>query len=87
MNIIFTEHDVEGVLAFLLAEYHSIPPDGLIEIIPQIIGRLDIADGKPMLLEIMKKLLIHIGTTHPQSIVFPLIFCKKSGNSIKKKAA
>lgn len=58
----------------------------MIEIIPQIVGRLDIAD-KPMLLDIMKKLLIHIGSAHPQAIIFPLIFCKKSGNVTKKRAA
>lgn len=35
----------------------------------------------------MKKLLVHIGISHPQAIIFPLIFCKKSGNQTKKKAA
>jgi len=39
------------------------------------------------LLNIMKKLLVHIGISHPQAIIFPLIFCKKSGNQTKKKAA
>lgn len=67
-------------------EYEHIPPEGLIDIIPQIVGRLDISD-KPVLLDIMKKLLIHIGIAHPQAIIFPLIFCRKSGNSTKKKAA
>lgn len=86
MNIIFTEHEVEGVLNDLLDEYENIPSEGLIDIIPQIVGRLDISD-KPMLLDMMKKLLVHIGISHPQAIIFPLIFCKKSGNYTKKRAA
>lgn len=66
--------------------YTDIPADGLIDIIPQIIGRLDIVD-KPKLLDMMMKLLVHIGQNHPQSLVFYLIFLRRGNKETRKKIA
>lgn len=66
--------------------YTEIPADGLIDIIPQIIGRLDIVE-KPRLLDIMKKLLVHIGVNHPQAIVFNLVFLRKGKNDSRRRIA
>ena len=66
--------------------YKLIPPDGLIDIIPQIIGRLDMVE-KDNIQDMMKKLLIHIGVNHPQAIVFYLVFLRKGKNDSRKKIA
>jgi hypothetical protein len=42
MNILFNENEVVGLVEELQKNYMDIPADGLIDIIPQIIGRLDI---------------------------------------------
>jgi hypothetical protein len=62
--------------------YESIPADGLIEIVPQIIARLDIVDKNSLtnFLLMMKTILIYIGKNHPQALVFPLIFLRKGNN-------
>jgi hypothetical protein len=44
MNIVFNEYEVPGLIQLLNQNYTSIPASGLIEIIPQIMGRLDIID-------------------------------------------
>jgi hypothetical protein len=35
----------------------------------------------------MKKLLVHIGTHHPQAVIFPLVFESKSKNQNRKSIA
>lgn len=42
---------------------------------------------KPKFLDMMKKLLIHIGQNHPQALVFYLVFLKKCQNKIKQNIA
>lgn len=66
--------------------YTDIPAEGLIDIIPQIIGRLDVVE-KPKLLDMMKKLLVHIGQNHPQALVFYLVFLRRGKNETRKKIA
>jgi hypothetical protein len=68
--------------------YKSIPSDGLIEFIPQIIARLDNNYGQnEKYIAILKKLLIYIGIDHPQALLFPLIFLRKGNNIFKKDHA
>jgi hypothetical protein len=60
----------------------------LIEIIPQIIARLDNnIDQNKNYVEIMKNLLIYIGVKHPQALLFPLIFLRRGSNQFKKELA
>lgn len=66
--------------------YTAIPADGLIDIIPQIIGRLDIVE-KPKLIDMMKKLLVHIGANHPQTLVFCLVLLRRGKDSPRKRTA
>lgn len=42
MNILFNENEVVGLVEELHKSYTDLPAEGLIDIIPQIIGRLDI---------------------------------------------
>jgi hypothetical protein len=62
--------------------------EGLIEIIPQIIiARLDNPIGQNKnYVEIMRNLLVHVGTKHYQAL-FPLIFRHRCNNQFKKELA
>jgi hypothetical protein len=65
--------------------YKDIPSEGLIEIIPQIIARLDSSiDQHQNYVPFMRDLLIYIGTNHPQALLFPLIFLRRGNNRFKK---
>ena len=53
----------------------NIPRDGLIQIIPQLIARLDHKNKKYQ--DLMKDIIVYIGKEHPQTLLFPLIYLKK----------
>ena len=61
------------------ANFTNIPRDGLIEIIPQLIARLDHENLKYK--DLMKDIIIYIGREHPQTLLFPLIYMKKGYKS------
>ena len=86
MNILFNENEVTSLVDELNKNYKMIPSDGLIDIIPQIIGRLDMVE-RDNIQDMMKKLLIHIGVNHPQAIIFYLVFLRKGKNDSRKKIA
>lgn len=70
------------------SRYKSIPSEGLIEFIPQIIARIDNNYGQnEKYIGILKTLLIYIGTDHPQALLFPLIFLRRGKNNFKKNHA
>ena len=49
-------------------------------------GRLDIVE-QPKILDIMKKLLVHICSNHPQALMFPLVFLRRGEHETRRKIA
>lgn len=90
LNIVSTTDETQELITDLIEGYQSIPADGLIEIIPQIIARLDIVKKGSLcsnFIDMMKRLLVYIGRNHPQTLVFPLLFLRKGNNEFRKKLA
>jgi phosphatidylinositol kinase/protein kinase (PI-3 family) len=85
LNLLFNESEVSGLVEELHKSYTEIPTDRLIDIIPQIIGRLH--SEKPKLLDMMRKLLIYIGENHPQLLVFYLVFLRRGKNLARQEIA
>jgi|JI10StandDraft_1071094.scaffolds.fasta_scaffold2093224_2 FKBP12-rapamycin complex-associated protein len=83
LNLMSMGNNTVRLIDELRLNYMSIPKEGLIEIIPQLIARLD--NENPTYKEMMKDIIIYIGRDHPQSLLFPLIYMKKGYKSESKK--
>jgi hypothetical protein len=88
LNLISMGNEAAKLIEELNSHYKKIPSEGLIEIIPQIIARLDNhIDQNKHYVEIMRNLLVYVGSKHPQALLFPLIFLRRGNNQFKKELA
>ena len=83
LNLISMGHNTSKLMEELRSNYANIPRDGLIEIIPQLIARLD--NDSPTYKDLMRDIIIYIGKEHPQTLLFPLIYLKRGYKSDVKK--
>ena len=83
LNLISMGHNTARLIDELKVKYMNIPREGLIEIIPQLIARLD--NENPIYKELMKDIIVYIGKEHPQTLLFPLIYLKKGYKSQSKR--
>lgn len=56
-----------------------------LQVIPQLIARID--TNRVLVSQLVNQLLIDIGKTHPQALVYPLTVASKSASQARKKAA
>jgi hypothetical protein len=83
LNLISMGRNTSKLIDEIKANYSHIPRDGLIEIIPQLIARLD--NESVSYKDLMKEIIIYIGKEHPQILLFPLIYLKKGNKSESKR--
>ena len=79
LNLISMAQTTDSLIDELKTNFINIPSEGLIEIIPQLIARLDHQNVKYK--DLMKDIIIFIGREHPQTLLFPLIYMKKGYKS------
>lgn len=56
-----------------------------LQVIPQLIARID--TNKLLVAKLIHHLLVDIGKTHPQALVYPLTVATKSNSTVRKSAA
>ncbi|CAG9812455.1 unnamed protein product [Phaedon cochleariae] len=56
-----------------------------LQVIPQLIARID--TNRQLVSKLIHHLLVDIGKTHPQALVYPLTVASKSNSTIRKNAA
>ena len=75
----------EKLLYLIDTSFNSIDIDAYLNVIPQLISRFDLKNEK--VLKVLKNILIKIGLTHPNSLIYSLIVLKNSPSKARKDAA
>ena len=63
----------------------TINVDTWLQVIPQLIARIDVP--RPLVAQLIQQLLMDIGRAHPQALVYPLTVASKSSVSARQLAA
>ncbi|KAJ1306989.1 hypothetical protein OPQ81_007969 [Rhizoctonia solani] len=63
----------------------ALPADTWLEVIPQIIARIQTPSTR--IRELIKKLLLGVGQAHPQALIYPLSVASRSTSIARKQAA
>ncbi|KII74537.1 Serine/threonine-protein kinase mTOR [Thelohanellus kitauei] len=77
--------EIKIVYELLCKEIENVKIDNWLQVIPQLIARLD--TPKVKVRSMICKLLIQIGSIHPQAIIYPLMVSTISIDIIRKNAA
>lgn len=64
---------------------HEIEKNTWLQVIPQLIARID--SPRALVSSLIHQLLIDIGRTHPQALIYPLTVATKSQSLVRKNAA
>jgi len=63
----------------------SIPVDCWLQIVPQLIARVD--TNRPLVTKLVGQLLCDVGRAHPQALIYPLAVATKSRDPQRREAA
>ena len=86
IDIFFNSGGISKNLLILIeSSFNSIDVDAYLNVIPQLICRFDLKNEK--VLNVLIKILIKIGLTHPNALIYPLIVMKYSSSKARKLAA
>ena len=86
IDIFFNSGGDSGTLLDLIEiSFNSIDIDVYLNVIPQLICRFDLKNEK--VLQVLKNILIKIGLTHPNALIYSLIVLKNSSSKARKDAA
>ena len=75
----------QNLLNLIEESFNSIDVDVYLKVIPQLICRFDLKNEK--VLEVLINILIKIGNTHPNALIYSLIVLKNSSSKARKDAA
>ena len=76
-----------SIKELFLNSFSKLNIDSFLNIIPQLLCRVNILEKDPELFEILKNLLVNIGKNHPRICIFSLIVLYNSRNKLKKLAS
>ena len=86
IDIFFNSGGSSEILLNLIENsFNSIDIDAYLNVIPQLICRFDLKNEK--VLQVLKNILIKIGLTHPNALIYSLIVLKNSSSKARKDAA
>jgi hypothetical protein len=72
-----------SIKELFLNSFSKLNIDSFLNIIPQLLCRVNILEKDPELFEILKNLLVNIGKNHPRICIFSLIVLYNSRNKLK----
>ena len=75
----------EDLLDLIELSFNSIDVDAYLNVIPQLICRFDLKNEK--VLQVLINVLIKIGMSHPNALIYSLIVMKNSSSKARKEAA
>ena len=75
----------DNLLNLIESSFNSIDIDAYLNVIPQLICRFDLKNEN--VLQVLKNILIKIGLTHPNALIYSLIVLKNSSSKSRKSAA
>ncbi|GLD98608.1 hypothetical protein PINS_up007325 [Pythium insidiosum] len=85
LTLWFNHGHLADVHASMIAGFNDVSIDTWLDVIPQLIARIDSPNAK--MNELLHELLSRIGLAHPQALIYPITVASKATNPSRKSAA
>ncbi len=79
--------DTNEISSLISNNFNLINTDCYLDVVPQLICRIDIMNKNKIIFKILSELLVKIGKKHPRALIYPLIVMKNSRSHHRKIAA
>jgi len=85
LTLLFEDGSNDAVRAVIEDGIYKLPCETWLQVIPQIIARIDGLNDK--VVKLVHQLLVNIGKSHPQALLFPLRVASETRNTARSSAA